>query len=89
MGKYDVNTDELRVAMQQLMTKANEMQAAVDAVESKMAAARAMHAPVVANIVKDWDQLQKGFKQLFQAGTQISHTLKSTASNIDAVMKGG
>jgi hypothetical protein len=83
---YHVNTDELRRASSQLVSKANEMRAAVSAVDSAMAPARAMSAPVVASNIQNWDALKAKLQQAFEQAEAASRLITTTASNIDNVM---
>lgn len=86
MGDYVVNTDELRQAAQQLINKAEEMRAAVAAVDSAMAPARSMKAPRVAQDIQQWDAIKSSFQKMFDEADSASRIINTTANDVDTVL---
>lgn len=86
MGDYVVNTDELRQAAQQLINKAEEMRAAVSAVDSAMAPARSMKAPRVAQDIEQWDAIKSNLQKMFDEADSASRIINTTANDVDTVM---
>ena len=86
MGDYVVNTDELRQAASQLVNKAEEMRAAVSAVDSAMAPARSMKSPRVAQDIQQWDAIKSSLQKMFDDADSASRIINTTATDIDTVM---
>jgi len=86
MPDYVVNTDELRQAASQLVNKAEEMRAAVATVDSAMAPARSMKAPVVARDIQNWDAIKASLQKMFDEADNASRIINTTATDIDSVM---
>jgi hypothetical protein len=83
MPSVVVDTDALRAAAKALQTKAGEMRAAVNAVESAIAPARSMKAPKVAQGVQQWDTLKSDLMKIFPEAENTSTVITATAANID------
>lgn len=86
MPQYRANTDELRSAAKQLQNKANEMRAAIKAVDSAMNAPRGMESPRIAQDVAQWDQLKSQLMSNLGNAEQASQIITRTATDIDATM---
>ena len=86
MPDYVVNTDELRQAASQLVNKAEVMRAAVATVDSAMAPARSMKAPVVARDIQNWDAIKASLQKMFDEADNASRIINTTATDIDSVM---
>jgi hypothetical protein len=86
MPAYTANTDELRRAAQQLISKANEMRSAVSAVDSAIAPARSMKAPRIAKDIQQWDAIKTNLQKMFTEAEAASKIITSTATDIDTVL---
>jgi hypothetical protein len=86
MPEYLANTEELRNAAKQLQAKGEEMNAAVQAVDSAMNPARGMKSPRITQNIEMWDTLKQQMLAALQEVQQASQIVNQTAADIDTVM---